>query len=223
MLIEALRHLVVEHSRLLVSQSLTRGTGGNISAINEDRSLVAITPSGVPYSVMTASDVCVVDLDGKRIDGDLLPSSELDLHLECYRRRLDVGSVVHSHSTYATVMACLGLPLQPIHYLIGFAGEDVPVTPYEVFGTAELARLAVDVMGDRNAVLLGNHGLLAVGRDLPSAFNVAEEIEFVAEIYYKTLCVGGGKLIEDDLFKASIAKFASYGQQVSALKADEAR
>jgi L-fuculose-phosphate aldolase len=122
---------------------------------------------------------------------------------------------VHTHSTYATLMACLGKPVEPIHYLIGFAGGEVPVTPYIIFGTETLAQEAVRIMGaSRNAVLLGNHGLLAVGKNLPAAFNVAEETEFVAELNYKAMCVGGCKTISEELFRETMVKFETYGQQL---------
>jgi L-fuculose-phosphate aldolase len=212
MLLEQLRTEVIVYSNRMIAKGLTRGTGGNISCIDRTTGLVAITPSGVAYDKMKPEDVPLIDLNGKVRHGDLVPSSEFDMHLACYQARADVQAVVHTHSTYATVMACLRKPIEAIHYLVGFAGGPVSVTPYLVFGTKKLAQAAVETMGKRNAVLLGNHGLLAVGKDLGSAFNVAEEIEFVAELNYKTLCVGGGIHIEEALMKETMEKFDTYGQ-----------
>ncbi len=142
-----------------------------------------------------------------------MPSSELDMHMECYKRRDDVNAVVHTHSLYACTLACLGWSIQPVHYLIGYAGMSVDVSPYKRFGTAELAKTAVDVMGNNNAVLLGNHGLLAVGGSIEFAFNAAEETEFVAGIYYRCRIAGEPVLLPEEEMREIIPLFKSYGQK----------
>ena len=215
MLMETERTEIIKYAKLMAARGLTRGTGGNISRIARESGYVAITPTGVEYDALEPEDIPVVDLRHNVVEGGLLPSSELNMHLACYEARPDVRAVVHTHSTYATLMACLGKPIEPIHYLIGFAGGEVAVTPYIIFGTETLAQEAVRIMGaSRNAVLLGNHGLLAVGKNLPAAFNVAEETEFVAELNYKAMCVGGCKTISEELFRETMVKFETYGQQL---------
>ena len=214
MLMETQRIEIIRYTKRMAASGLTRGTGGNISCIDRENGYVAITPSGVEYDTLEPEDISVVDLEYNLREGRFLPSSELNMHMACYGARADVAAVVHTHSTYATVMACLGRPIEPIHYLIGFAGGEVPVTAYIVFGTDTLAKEAVKTMGSRrNAVLLGNHGLLAVGKSLSAAFNVAEETEFVAELNYKALCVGGCDAISEELFRETVKKFDTYGQQ----------
>ncbi|MGN0785634.1 MAG: class II aldolase/adducin family protein [Candidatus Aphodomorpha sp.] len=201
----------VRFAKLLIARGLTRGTGGNISVRKGD--LVAITPSGVDYESMTAEDMVVVDLSGRIVEGSLRPSSECGMHLACYRAQSAFGAVVHTHSTFATTLACMHRSLPPIHYLIGYAGGTVPCIPYYPFGSEELAQAAAAGMAGRNAVLLGNHGLLAAGADLDYAFSVAEETEFVAELYYRTELLGGGRLLSDADMEEALRRFAAYGQK----------
>ena len=205
------REQVVRYARLLIERGLTRGTGGNISVRQDE--LVAITPSGIAYESMTAEDIVVVDLAGRVVEGALRPSSECGMHLSCYRTERAFGAVVHTHSAFATTLACMQRELPPIHYLIGYAGGTVPCIPYYPFGSDELAEAAAAGMAGRNAVLLGNHGLLAAGADLDYAFSVAEETEFVAELYYRTELLGGGRMLCDADMEEALRRFTVYGQK----------
>ena len=211
MLMQTEREQVVRYARRMLERGLTRGTGGNISIRRGDR--VAITPSGVEYAEMSPEDVVVLALDGAVEQGALRPSSESGMHLASYRARPDVRAVVHTHSTFATVLACLRRPLPPVHYLIGYAGGTVPCIPYAPFGTEELAQAAAAALLERNAVLLGGHGLLSVGQDVDQAFSVAEETEFVAELYWRTALLGGGALLDDAQMADVLARFGAYGQR----------
>lgn len=210
------REQVVRYAQLLIQRGLTRGTGGNISVRQDE--LVAMTPSGVAYDTMTAEDIVVVDLAGRVVEGTLRPSSECGMHLACYRAERAFGAVVHTHSVFATTLACMRRELPPIHYLIGYAGGTVPCIPYYPFGSDELAEAAAAGMAGRNAVLLGNHGLLAAGADLDYAFSVAEETEFVAELYYRTELLGGGRMLCDADMAEALRRFAVYGQKQRAVK-----
>ena len=212
MLMEAERAAVVRYGRAMVASGLTTGTGGNLSCRAGDR--VAISPSGVPYAELEPQAVAVVDLAGERVEGDMKPSSELGFHLALYRRREDVCGVVHTHSVYATTLACLNREIPPVHYLVGFAGHKVPVAPYATFGTEALARNVRDTMGAAyNAVLLANHGLVAVGADLSRAFDTAEEIEFVARVYCQARAVGDPVVLDEAEMRRVIEKFKTYGRQ----------
>ena len=203
------REQIVHYCRLMQSRSLTRGTGGNISIRNGEH--IAISPSGVEYQTMTPHDVPVVDMEGKVIFGSLTPSSELSMHLACYARRPDISAVVHTHSTFATVLACMEKPLPPVHYLIGYAGDHVPCIPYYPFGSEALAQAAADAM-TQNGVLLGHHGLITVGPNIERAFAAAEEVEFVAELYCRTEALGGAKPLTPEQMADASRRFASYGQ-----------
>ena len=207
------RRKVVDYAQKMLSTGLVKGTGGNISLTNEDKSLVAITPSGVAYETMRPEDVVVLDLDGNHVDGDLLPSSELVFHLALLRQRMEIKAVVHTHSDYSTALACLRWELPAVHYLIGSAGFKVPLAPYATFGTPELAEGICETIGDGNAVLLANHGLVAVGVSLSKAFSTAEMVEYVAKLCLITRSVGSPVVLNRGEMQDVLEKFTTYGVQ----------
>ena len=213
MILREEREQVVEYCRMLTTHKLTKGTGGNISACDREKGLMAISPSGMDYFKTEPEDVVVLDLEGRVVEGRRIPSSEADMHRLLYIDRSDVNAVVHTHSTYATTLACMRWNLPAVHYLVGFAGLDVRCTPYATFGTPELARLAREGMKGRFAVLLGNHGLLAAGPNMHYAFNVAEEIEFVCELYWRSKAVGEPVLLDAGDMETVLEKFKTYGQR----------
>ncbi|MEZ4600666.1 MAG: L-fuculose-phosphate aldolase [Syntrophotaleaceae bacterium] len=206
------REAIVRFGRKMIDSQLTTGSGGNLSICDRSQDLIAISPSGIEYFDMEPSDVVVVDTTGVIVKGDRNPSSELDFHLALYRHRRDIGAVVHTHSVYATTIACLGWELPPVHYLIGFSGRKVPLAPYATFGTRQLADNLVGAIGDYNAVLLANHGLVTVGPTLERAFAAAEEIELVARIFYQARSIGEPVLLDDGEMDRVIEKFKGYGQ-----------
>ncbi len=213
MLLASERAMIVAFGMRMAAAGLTTGTGGNLSVFNRDEALLAVTPTGIAYDSLLPQDVVVLDLEGTVADGTRRPTSELGFHQALYRRRTDVNAVVHTHSPYAATMACLGWEIPPVHYLVGFSGKKVPLAPYATFGTAGLADNVVNAIGDYNAVLLANHGLVTVGKNLPSAFAAAEEIEFVARIYYQARSIGTPNILSDAEMERVIEKFESYGQK----------
>jgi len=214
LLLEEKRQVIVEYGKKLITAGLTRGTGGNISVLDEKSKLMAISPSGMDYFETKPEDVVVMDLNGKIVDGFRKPSSEWRMHLIFYQKREDVGAVVHTHSMFATTLATLHWEVPPASYLIAYAGKKVPCAPYATFGTQEIADAAYNAMGEEyNAVLLANHGLIAVGPDMPSAFGIAEIIEMVCEIYYRAKCVGEPVILPDEEMKLMLEKFKTYGQK----------
>lgn len=213
MLLQQERQQIVDYGRKLVCNGLTTGSGGNLSVLNREQDLVAIGPSGIDYNDVRCEDVVVVDRHGRIVDSQCRPSSELNFHLALYDGRDDISAVVHTHSVYATTLACLHWELPAVHYLVAFSGHKVPLAEYATFGSDELADKVKATIGDYNAVLLANHGLIAIGRDISAAFNTAEEIEFVAQIYYQTKTLGKPVLVPDDEMQRVIEKFKHYGQQ----------
>ncbi|MFW6389872.1 MAG: L-fuculose-phosphate aldolase [Halanaerobiales bacterium] len=213
MLLENERELVSKYGRELIKKGLTTGTGGNISIYNPDKKLVAIKPSGIDYFKIKPEDVVVVNLAGNIYDGDKKPSSELQMHLEVYKNREDVGAVIHTHSIYSTTIACMNWEIPAVHYLVAFAGNKVPCAEYASFGSRELADNAIKALGQKyNASLLANHGLLAVGSDIDAALATAEEIEFSAEVYYRSRNLGEPVILSEDEMEIMAEKFKNYGQ-----------
>jgi len=179
---------IIEYSNKMLEDRLTIGTGGNIS-IKTRENFVYITPSGIPYERLKPEDISVLDLKGNLINGKK-PSSETDLHLALYEKREDISSVIHCHSLYATVLACMKMELPPIHYLVAFSGNKVPVADYAPFGTKALTDKTVLAMKNYNAVLMANHGLLTSGMNVEHAYSVALNIEFACNVYVKILSAG---------------------------------
>lgn len=213
MLMKKERELIVEYGKRLSTAGLTRGTGGNLSIYNREEKLIAISPSGIDYFKIKPEDVVILNIRGQQMDGDKTPSSEVEMHRIFYERRTDIDAIIHSHTIYATTLACLNWSLPPVHYMVALAGLDIRCAKYATYGTRELAENAFEAMKGRKAVLLANHGLLAGAKDLPNAFNITEEIEYCAELYYRTKCIGEPIILPEDEMILMIDKFKTYGQK----------
>lgn len=213
MLMKNQREEIVEYGKKLVTSGLTKGTGGNLSIFDREKGLIAISPTGIDYFDIKLEDVVVLSIDGERVEGDKAPSSEFEMHRIFYRKRTDMDALIHTHTMYATTIACLNWELPPVHYMIALAGHNVRCAKYATFGTMELAENAFEAMKDRRAVLLANHGLLAGAKDLANAFNITEEIEYCAELYYRTRCIGQPVILPEDEMTLMMEKFKTYGQK----------
>ena len=201
---------VVRYGKKLIDRRLTTGSGGNISVCNREKKLVAISPSGLDYYETTPEDIVILDMDGNLVEGKHRPSSEAGMHLAFYKNRADVSGIVHTHSKFATAIACMGWELPAVHYLIGMAGHRVKCTRYATYGSDELAKKALETIGDSNAVLLANHGLIALGEDVDRAFSTAEHLEFVSEVYYLTKTLGTPNILSDEDMDEVMKKFGTY-------------
>lgn len=210
MILQKEREQVAEYGRKLLETGLVVGTFGNISVYNEKEGLMAISPSGLDYNVTKPEDIVVLRPDGEKVDGDRQPSSEYDLHRIFYMKSKTVRAVVHTHSSFATTLACLNTEIPPLHYLVAYAGKNVRCTKYVPPGTWELAEAAFQAMQDRNACLLGNHGLLAAAETLSYTFDVAEQIEFAAKLYCQAKMTGELKLLSDAEITAVLDSFKTY-------------
>lgn len=213
MLLEKEREDIVEYCKKMLSTGLTKGTGGNISIYNREKGLMAISPSGLEYEKMQPEDVVVLDLEKNIVEGTHKPSSEFDMHSIFYRNRDDISAVIHTHSRYAKTLSSLRWSLPAVSYLVAYAGYDVRCAEYASFGTKELAENAFKAMDNRKAVLLANHGLLAGAADIKNAFNIAEEIEFCAEVYYRAKSIGEPVILNEKEMEKMIEKFETYGQK----------
>ena len=201
---------VVRYGKKLIDRRLTTGSGGNISVCNREKKLVAISPSGLDYYETTPEDIVILDMDGNLVEGKHRPSSEAGMHLAFYKNRVDVSGIVHTHSKFATAIACMGWELPAVHYLIGMAGHRVKCTGYATYGSDELAKKALETIGDSNAVLLANHGLIALGEDVDRAFSTAEHLEFVSEVYYLTKTLGTPNILSDENMDEVMKKFGTF-------------
>jgi L-fuculose-phosphate aldolase len=198
--------------RQMINAGLGTGSSGNLSLRTAQGML--ITPTGVEPAALEAQQVVAMSLAGQTGRGQLLPSSEWQMHAAIYHDRPDINAVVHCHSRYATILACAHRPIPAIHYMIAIAGVDeIPVAPYASFGTKDLAGSAADALGQGRACLLANHGQIAAGVDLHQALTVALEVEELAAIYWGSLAIGGGKVLSQEAMMEVRTAFAGYGQQ----------
>ncbi|NMA49601.1 MAG: L-fuculose-phosphate aldolase [Tissierellia bacterium] len=204
------RELIVKYGRKMLTSSLTTGSGGNISIYNREQGLIAISPSGLDYFETKIEDVLIIDIEGNVVEGYLKPSSETSMHLLFYKNREDANAIVHTHSKYATAVACMGWDLEPVHYLIGLAGRSIKCAKYATYGTPELAKNALYAIGTNNAALLQNHGLIALSSRLEEAFSIAEHLEFVSEIYCITKSIGEPNILTKDQMDEVMKKFNTY-------------
>ena len=208
----ALREEAVAAVRRLDALGLNRGSTGNLS-VRAAQGGFWITPTGVPPDDIEADSFVWLDDDGSVRQGDWAPSTEWPFHRAVYRARPDLHAVVHMHSPQATALACLRRPLPAFHYMVAVAGgDDVPCTPYHLFGTEALSQAVGAAFVDRHACLLANHGLVAAGRTLAQAMKVAQEIESLCGIYLQTLAVGEPVLLSRAEMAAVIERFRHYGQ-----------
>lgn len=177
----SLRAEVVAAGREMLRLGLVAGTSGNVSARDGDR--VLITPSGLPYGEMREDDLVALSLDGAVLDGTREPSSERRVHLAVYAARPGVRALVHSHSVHATAWSFLGEPLDTgTEELEHAAGGAVLTASFAPTGSDEIAAAAVEALGDRRAVLLGRHGVLAAGDTPAKALDVCVAVERQAQI-----------------------------------------
>lgn len=207
-----LRTQLIAAARHMQTSGLTPGKSGNLSVRCGDALL--ITPTGVAYDQLTAADLILLDLDGKQLDGDLLPSSEWHFHCALLKARPDLQAIVHTHSLHCTALACTGRDIPAFHYMVAEAGgSDIRCAPYATYGTEQLAAHAVDAMRGRRACLLANHGAIAAGNSPAEALQLAMAVENLAAQYTLALQLGKVQLLSDAQMAEVLAKFSRYGQQ----------
>ena len=209
------RDEIVKYGLIMKESALVVGTWGNISMRVPDSKLIAITPSGVDYDKTNPEDILIVDLEGNIVDGELKPSIEIHLHLAIYKARKDVNAIVHTHSTYSTSYAIARKEIPATtEDCVQIVGGSVRVTDYCLPGTVELGNEAVKKLGDKNAVLLANHGLLAAAGTLKETLKVAQIVEKAAQSNLFAQLIGGAvELEEDDINAMRDFYLTKYGQR----------
>jgi len=211
---QSLRDDVIATALAMNAANINRGKSGNVSARWRDGGFdgFLVTPSGLRYDETTREDIVAVALDGTA-HGKRVPSSEWRFHRDIYRSRDDAQAIVHTHSPFATSLACLRRGIPAFHYMVAVAGgSDIRCAGYATFGTQELSDAALDALDGRRACLLANHGMIATGRSLAAALALAIEVETLAEMYWRALQVGEPVILDDAEMRTVLAKFATYGQ-----------
>ncbi|HVW68014.1 MAG TPA: class II aldolase/adducin family protein, partial [Steroidobacteraceae bacterium] len=209
---ESPRAALIAACRELTRRGLTYGTSGNVSVRRGERGFL-VSPTGTPYESLTPEDIPLVQLDGCWF-GRLRPSSEWRMHRDILAARTEVGAIVHTHSRFATALACTGRGIPAFHYMVAVAGGiDIRCAPYFTFGSQELSDAALAAIADRRACLLANHGVLAVGADVDAALELAGEVESLAAQYCAALALGSVRVLDDAEMLRVVEKFRTYGKQ----------
>lgn len=210
-------HSTREHllatARKLSELGLNRGTSGNVS-VRDDKGFL-VTPSGMEVEAMTPHDMVHMDLDGEPVvmPGQRKPSSEWRFHRDILKARTEVGAVIHTHSMFATALACLRKDIPPFHYMIALTGSaNIRCAPYALFGSQALSDNALKALKGSRACLLANHGMIVLGENLDKALAVAVEVETLCEQYWRALQVGEPHILSAQEMAEVFEQFKDYGK-----------
>ena len=204
------REQLLKIAQKLIATGLNKGTAGNASVRCEGGFLV--TPSGMAVEDMTPASMVKMQFDGS-YEANKIPSSEWRFHRDILANRTDVNAVVHTHSMFATTLACLHKDIPPFHYMIAVVGGDtIRCAPYALFGSQALSDNALAALIDRKACLLANHGMIALGRDLDDALAVTVEVENLCEQYWRALQLGEPHILSEAEMREVFQQFKGYGK-----------
>ncbi len=208
---EQIRKDIVEVGRRLYARHLISGGDGNVSVLRDD-GVIMTTPTGMSKGFLEPDDIVITDLDGKKIQGKREPSSELLMHLSCYRNRPDIRSVVHAHPPFCTGFAVAGIPLDKAllaEVIVTFGC--IPVAPYGTPSTVELATSVDDHIKTHDALLLANHGAVTVGHELFATYFKMETLEHYAHINLIAKILGKENVLPAEEISKLAALRSRYG------------
>ena len=207
---------LLEITQKLLETGLNKGTAGNVSVRFGDGFL--ITPSGMEVADMTPKSMVHMQFDGS-FEANKIPSSEWRFHRDILQNRNEinatgVNAIVHTHSMFATTLACLHQDISPFHYMIAVTGGDtIRCAPYALFGSQALSDAALQALQSSKACLLANHGMIALGRDLEDALAVAVEVENLCEQYWRILQINPNPpLLTEAEMRDVFQQFKGYGK-----------
>ena len=213
-MLEKLKEELVQLHLELPKNNLVMWTGGNVSARDAETGRVVIKASGIRYEDMQPEHMVVVDMNGKMVEGDFKPSSDVYSHLYIYKQRPDVGGVVHTHSRYATAFAAVGKAIPCV--LTAMADEfggPIPCGGFALIGDEAMGKVVVDSLGKSPAVLLKNHGVFTIGNNAASAVKAAVMTEDVAATVWMAMQIGRPDVIpQEDVDKLHHRYTHVYGQ-----------
>ena len=206
------RKEVIKYSIKLNAAKLSPLRSGNISVRGEEDNIQGflITPSGKKYDSLKEDDIVFVSNDGNH-DTNLKPSSEWRFHKDIYLKKPDAKAIVHAHSPHATAVSAHGKDIPAFHYMVALAGGDnIKCAKYATFGTQELSNNIIDALENRRACLMSNHGQVAFGENLESAFELAEELENICHQYINTIKLGEPKILSSSEMDVILEKVKNY-------------
>ena len=213
-MLEKLKEELVELHLELPKNNLVVWTGGNVSTRDAETGFVVIKASGIRYEEMLPEHMVVVDLDGKMIEGDYKPSSDVHSHLYIYKHRPDVGGVVHTHSAYATAFAAVNKPIPVVLTAIADEfGGPIPCGGFALIGDDAIGKVVLESIGKSSAVLLKNHGVFTLGKHAKSAVKAAVMTEDNAKTVWLAMQIGlPDEIPQEDVEKLHYRYMNVYGQ-----------
>ena len=208
------RQRIVDAGNTMMALHLTVGTWGNISIRDVETGLIYIKPSGIPYEEIREEDIVVMNEKLEIVWGHRKPSIEHHFHIAILNARKDVNAVIHTHPIYSSAFGATGVDIPGISEdFVQIVGDLVTSCKYALPGTPELAKHVVEGLGDRNAVLVPNHGTICVGADIPSALKVAHVVEKSAQVYIYAKMLGTPNIIsQEDMRAMQLFARDHYGQ-----------
>ena len=206
-----MREVLLNITQKLSEIGLNKGTSGNVSVRSGDGFL--ITPSGMEVADMTPQSMVQMQFDGS-FEANKIPSSEWRFHRDILKNRNEINAIVHTHSMFATTLACLHQDIPPFHYMIAVTGADtIRCAPYALFGSQQLSDNALIALQNSKACLLANHGMIALGRDLDDALAVAIEVENLCDQYWRILQINPNPpLLSETEMSEVFQQFKGYGK-----------
>ncbi|MDC1148904.1 class II aldolase/adducin family protein [Pelagibacteraceae bacterium] len=206
---QKIRKDIIKFSKLLNKTNLSPLRSGNISVRYKNGFL--ITPSGIRYETLKSKDIVFVDLKGKYNSKKNKPSSEWHFHKDIYLNKKNANSVVHCHSKNALVLSCIRKKIPAFHYMVAVAGGvDIKCAKYATYGTSELSKNIIQVLNNRFACLIENHGQVVFSDGIDSAFELAQEVEHLSEQYLECLRIGKPKILTNIEMSRVLKKVKNY-------------
>jgi len=206
---QKIRKDIIKFSKLLNKTNLSPLRSGNISVRYKNGFL--ITPSGMRYETLKSKDIVFVDLKGKYNSKKNKPSSEWHFHKDIYLNKKNANSVVHCHSKNALVLSCIRKKIPAFHYMVAVAGGvDIKCAKYATYGTSELSKNIIQVLNNRFACLIENHGQVVFSDGIDSAFELAQEVEHLSEQYLECLRIGKPKILTNIAMSRVLKKVKNY-------------
>lgn len=207
-MIETIKKDIVRIAKKAYREKLVAGTSGNVSVYEPKLGIMFITPSNMDYDIMESDDIVLTNLEGEVLEGKHKPSSEWNLHATIYKNRPDVLSVIHTHSPRATSFAVLKetIPVVLVE-MMPFLRGDIQMARFAYPGTKEVGLNAVEKLVNRNACLLENHGVVAIGGTVEQAYIRSVYVEDAAKIYHYARQIGEPTSLDDDILATMKKKY----------------
>jgi L-fuculose-phosphate aldolase len=200
---------IIKYSKMLNSKKLSALRSGNISVRYKNG--FYITPSGKKYSSLKNKDIVFVTLEGIFDKKKGIPSSEWKFHQDIYRIKNDAKAIVHAHSTNATAVSSHNKDIPAFHYMVAMAGgHNIKCAKYATYGTRELSKNILKALNGRKACLIANHGQIVFDKNLPKAFELAEEVENISHQYITALILGRPKILSLKEMNRVLSKAKNY-------------